>query len=267
MSHTDTWKENYLDTHGGHIRYYRTGGDKASMILLHGALNNGLCWTRVAKIFENDFDIVMPDARGHGKSVSKQKEYTLSEIVDDTAELIKHLEVAPVIIMGHSMGAQMATELGARYPDLVKKLVLEDPAYYFKNPTFFELMSYNWMIRKNRKRNLAQIRKFCDKINKGWHEDDKIPYVIARKQFAENAGKISKSFDPKRNWHEIFPKVKAPTLLLISENGMIKRSEAERYVTEFGDAKYEFIKNAGHHIRYENFEVFIKIVQEFLKKD
>ena len=265
MSYPDTWVENYLDTQGGHIRYFRTGGDKPSMLLLHGAWNNGLCWTRVAKALEIDFDIVMPDARGHGKSVSNLKEYSLSEIVEDTAELIKYLKLAPVIVMGHSMGAQMATEISARYPDLVKKLVLEDPAYLFKNPTFFTLMPYNWSIRRDKKRNLAQIRKFCDKINKEWHETDKIPWVIARKQFAENAGKISKAFDPKRDWHEIFPKVKAPTLLLISENGLIKRSEAEQYISEFGDAKYEYIENAGHNIRRDNFEVFMKIVQAFLK--
>ncbi|MFX1549049.1 MAG: alpha/beta fold hydrolase, partial [Promethearchaeota archaeon] len=66
-------------------------------------------------------------------------------------------------------------------------------------------------------------------------------------------------------WHEIFPKVKAPTLLLISEKGIVKRSEAEQYITEFGNAKYEFIENAGHHIHRENFEAFMKIVQEFLK--
>lgn len=166
MSHPETWTENFIDTQGGYIRYFRTGGDKPSMILLHGAMNNGLCWTRVAKALEIDFDIVMPDARGHGKSVSNQKGYSLSEIVEDTAELIKHLKIAPVIVMGHSMGAQMATELGARYPDLVKKLVLEDPAYFFKNPTFFTLLSYNWIIRRNKKRNLAQIRKFSDKLNK-----------------------------------------------------------------------------------------------------
>jgi len=265
MSHPETWTENFIDTQGGHIRYFRTGGDKPSMILLHGAMNNGLCWTRVAKALEIDFDIVMPDARGHGKSVSNQKGYSLSEIVEDTAELIKHLKIAPVIVMGHSMGAQMATELGARYPDLVKKLVLEDPAYFFKNPTFFTLLSYNWIIRRNKKRNLAQIRKFSDKLNKGRHEDDKIPWVVAQKQFAENAGKISKAFDPKRSWHEIFPKVKAPTLLLISENGTIKRSEAEQFIIEFGDMKYEYIENVGHNIRRENFSVFMKTIQEFLK--
>lgn len=100
MSYPDTWIENYLDTQGGYIRYFRTGGDKPSMLLLHGAFNNGLCWTRIAKALEIDFDIVMPDARGQGKSVSNLKEYSLSEIVEDTAELIKYLKLAPVIVMG-----------------------------------------------------------------------------------------------------------------------------------------------------------------------
>lgn len=264
MSHPATWAENYLDTQGGHIRYFRTGGDKPSIILLHGGMDNGLCWARVAKALENDFDNVMPDARGHGKSISNEKEFSLSDLVDDTAELIEHLGFAPVIVMGHSMGAQMATELGARYPNLVKKLVLEDPGYFFKNPTFLDLLYYKRRIRRIKKHSLAQIREFCYKIHKDWHEDDKSLWVIAQKEWAENGSK-SKSLDPKRDWYAIFPRVQVPTLLLISENGVVKTSEAEQYITEFGHAKYEFIENAGHHIHRENFEAFMKTVQEFLK--
>lgn len=43
MSHLDDWTENYFDTQGGHIRHFRTGGDKPPMILLHGGMDNGLC--------------------------------------------------------------------------------------------------------------------------------------------------------------------------------------------------------------------------------
>lgn len=206
----------------------------------------------------------MLDVRGHGKSISNKKEFTLSEMVDDTAELIKHLKFSPIIVMGHSMGAQMATELGARYPNLVKKLVLEDPGYFFKNPTFFDLLYYKRRIRRIKKYSLAQIREFCDKIHKKWNEDDKSLWAIAQKEWAENESK-SKSFDPKRNWHEIFPKVKAPTLLLTSEKGLVKKSEAEQYITEFVNAQCEFIENAGHHIHRENFELFMKTIKEFLK--
>ena len=264
MSRLNNWIENYIDTKGGHIRYFRTGGDKPSMLLLHGGMDNGLCWTKVTKALENEFDIIMPDARGHGKSVSYQKEFTYTEMINDTVELIKYLNVAPIIGIGHSMGAHIATELGARYPHLVRKLVLEDPGYYFKNPTFLDLLYYKRMSKKFKKYSLTQIREFCDKKYKTWNEDDKILWSIARKEWAENESK-SKSFDPKRNWHEIFPKVKVPTLLLISEKGIVKRSEAEYYIKEFGNAKFEFIEKAGHHIHRENFEAFMNIVQDFLK--
>jgi N-formylmaleamate deformylase len=266
MSRLDNWTENYFNSQGGHIRYFRTGGDKPLMILLHGAMDNGLTWSRVAKALENDYDIIMPDARGHGKSFSDQREFTLSEMVDDTAELIKHLKLTRIIVMGHSMGAQMATELCARYPNLIKRLVLEDPGYFFKNPTFIDLLYYKRRIRRINKLSLTQIRELCDKTHKGWNEDDKTLWVIAQKEWAENKSK-SKSFDPKRNWHEIFPEVKVPTLLLTSEKGIVKRSEAEHYITEFGNAKYEFIENAGHHIHRDNFEAFMKIIKEFLKYD
>lgn len=61
--------------------------------------------------------------------------------------------------------------------------------------------------------------------------------------------------------------MKAPTLLLISGKGIVKRSEAEQYIKIFSNAKYEFIENTGHHIHRENFQAFIKTVQEFLKED
>jgi pimeloyl-ACP methyl ester carboxylesterase len=88
--------------------------------------------------------------------------------------------------------------------------------------------------------------------------------VVAQKQFAENAGKFSKSFDPKREWYSIFPRVKVPTLLLVSENGIMTRSEASEYVLAFGAARYEYIEAAGHIIHFDNFEVFMSTVRAFL---
>jgi pimeloyl-ACP methyl ester carboxylesterase len=96
-----TWTENFFYTQGGYIRYFCTGGIKPSILLLHGGMDSGLCWTRVAKVLENDFSIVMPDIRDHGKSFSIQIESSLSDLVDDTSELIKHLYIFPAVVIGH----------------------------------------------------------------------------------------------------------------------------------------------------------------------
>jgi len=62
------WFEGTVMANGIHQHYYRTGGDKPSLILLHGFSENGLCWSRVAKALEQDNDVIMVDARGHGLS-------------------------------------------------------------------------------------------------------------------------------------------------------------------------------------------------------
>jgi hypothetical protein len=56
---------------------------------------------------------------------------------------------------------------------LVKKLILEDPGYFFKNPTLSDLWYYTQRIRRIKKASLARIRIFCDKIHKEWDDDDR----------------------------------------------------------------------------------------------
>jgi len=60
---TGTCKANGIDIH-----YLRTGGNKPPVVLLHGLMTNGTCWSPLARTLEKDYDVVMPDARGHGNS-------------------------------------------------------------------------------------------------------------------------------------------------------------------------------------------------------
>lgn len=46
--------------------FYRTGGNKPPLLLLHGFMDSTLTWLRTARLLENDYDIIMPDARGRG---------------------------------------------------------------------------------------------------------------------------------------------------------------------------------------------------------
>ena len=62
------WQSGDIETNGIRMHYHRTGGDKPALVLSHGATDSGLCWTRVARVLEADYDVIMPDARGHGRS-------------------------------------------------------------------------------------------------------------------------------------------------------------------------------------------------------
>ena len=265
------WTEHTLVLPHVSLRYFRTGGAKPPMILLHGAMDNGLCWTHIAKVLEERYDVLMPDARGHGQSVADDQEWTLPQMVEDVTNLIAHLQLSKPVVIGHSMGAQVATLLGATHPDLVSKILLEDPAYSLKSsfPFTFILISllFKRMIQKNSQRTLPQIRKICDRLNKKWHEEEKVAWVVAQKEFSVNAGfALFKKLNLKQDWQIIFPKITVPTLLLVSQKGLLKFKDAVRILPAFPDAKITLIENAGHNIRRENTPAFLKAINKFLEE-
>jgi N-formylmaleamate deformylase len=70
------WSDGTVTANGLKLHYYRTGGEKPQVVFNHGAMDDGLCWTRVVKVLEKDYDVIMVDARGHGKSASGQGDYS-----------------------------------------------------------------------------------------------------------------------------------------------------------------------------------------------
>ncbi|MHA1110293.1 MAG: alpha/beta fold hydrolase [Promethearchaeota archaeon] len=275
MSTPEHWEEKYVDLSGVKMRYHRTGGNKPPLLLLHGFSDNGLCWTRIAKDLQDNYDVIMPNARGHGQSVPKNDVFSIRTLASDAAELIQKLNIKKPIVMGHSMGGQTATMLAANYPELISKIILEDPAYGLKRKggKFYFLvigLAFALMIQLKRKRSEEKIRKRCRKMNPKWHEDEVIPWARAAKEFAKKESlDLLKKMGSLEDWHEIFPLVTTPTLLLIPSHGMLKLKDAEKILLEFpeNNAKIVFIKKSGHSVRRDNYPALLDAVQSFLKEE
>ena len=101
------WHSDLVQVNGHAIHYYRTGGQKSPLILLHGFSDNGLCWLRAAQTLQVTYDLIMPDAHGHGLSYRVTPGQPLN-LVDDVAGLIQALELKKPALLGHSMGASTA---------------------------------------------------------------------------------------------------------------------------------------------------------------
>ena len=121
------WTDGYVMANGIRIHYWRTGGDKPPMILAHGSSDDGLCWTALAKELEADYDLILPDARGHGLTDPPKASDPADVQVEDLAGLIRELKITKPIMMGHSMGASSVAWFAAKYPDVPRAVVLEDP--------------------------------------------------------------------------------------------------------------------------------------------
>src|SRR5262245_31494380 len=97
-------KANDIDIH-----YLRTGGDKPPLITLHGLTGNGACWTPLAGALEDGYDVIMPDARGHGASSAPSHGYLYRDLANDVIGLIEALGLVDPVLLGHSMGGMTAS--------------------------------------------------------------------------------------------------------------------------------------------------------------
>jgi len=161
------------------------------LVLNHGALDDGLCWTRVAKALAADCDLIMLDTRGHGLSESGQGDYTTACRAADVAGAIQALELDRPVVGGHSLGADASLHLAAQYPELTRGVFLEDPPIIMPGePIFGGGMAENknpikMMITFMR---IIRIlpgflnRPVARRLNPGYPDDENIPWVNSKKR-------------------------------------------------------------------------------------
>lgn len=110
--------------------YYRIYGmdksDKVPIVLIHGSTIDGETdWGAVAPLLGQEYSVVVPDCRGHGRSSNPIFSYSFIEMAGDIAELIHKLGYGKVHVIGHSNGGNVALCLLMEYPDVVQSCVLQ----------------------------------------------------------------------------------------------------------------------------------------------
>ena len=270
-----SWSTGTLARPAALVHYTRTGdGRKPALVLLHGAMDDGLCWFRLAREFEADFDVVMPDARGHGATRGTPTDaaagpFTMSDMVDDVAALIQQLDLAPATVVGHSMGAQIATELAATHPELVGRVVLEDPAFgalAARGPrivVFGAAMLVGWLWMRTR--SPEQIRRLVDRAFPAWSDIDKDSWASAQHTFARRSFRsLYRAFDRRRDWAGYLRRIQAPTLLVTADRGLVPIGEAQAILAELPKGAHVHVPGAGHNIRRDNYPAFTAALRDFL---
>ncbi|MBR1231649.1 alpha/beta fold hydrolase [Bradyrhizobium sp. AUGA SZCCT0182] len=95
----------------------------ATFILIHGAWHGGWCWEHVAPLLTAEgHQVLPPDLPGMGADTSELGSDPLSDWADFVADLASRAE-APVILVGHSRGGLVISEVAERVPDRIDTLV------------------------------------------------------------------------------------------------------------------------------------------------
>ncbi|MBE8163485.1 MAG: alpha/beta hydrolase [Bdellovibrionaceae bacterium] len=95
------------------------------MVFLHGIMGSLNNWLKVVTHFKNDFEILIFDQRGHGRSCHKEA-YKTADYAKDLEYITNQLGWDKFHLIGHSSGGIVACEYTATYPDKVLSLCIED---------------------------------------------------------------------------------------------------------------------------------------------
>ncbi len=266
-----TFPSHFIQANGIRIHYYRStppGGGPA-VVFLHGLTDNGLCWARVAAALEDAYDVVMPDARGHGLTEKPAAGYALKDRAADAAALIDALALDRPALVGHSLGGETALAVAALYPAKVRALVLEDPALFpdTGDPTGWEAAAQRWLGELVEQQALPreELAAECLRQHPGWSAADAGAWADAKLTMSREA--LAAIFAAMGgSWQDLLRAVECPLLLVTGDPGkvIITPEMAKEAAGLWQDGREANIPGAGHSIHREQFEAFVEKVKEFL---
>ncbi|MGV3768656.1 MAG: alpha/beta fold hydrolase [Sphingobium phenoxybenzoativorans] len=263
--------------------------DAPPLLLLHGGRDHCRNWDWIARELRHDWHIIAPDLRGHGDSAhSAEGYYGLEAMVYDLAQLIHQQSLAPLSIVAHSLGGNIALRYTGLFPDKVRKLVaiegLGPPA----------AMEAEWASKPMHQRVIDWIgdkRALSGRQPKRYASiDEALARMMAENTHltAERARHltihgISQNEDGSYSWKfdnylRIFPpvdltpeqkqalwgRITCDTLLVYGKQSWATNPADDGRLNWFNNARVSLYDNAGHWVHHDRHDAFVAEIRAFL---
>jgi pimeloyl-ACP methyl ester carboxylesterase len=228
---------------------YQVGGTGPPVILIHGLSGSARWWAKNVEDLTQDFRVYAVDLLGFGASGGRQR-FLLDQAAAILAAWMDRIGIARASVVGHSMGAFVAAELAADYPERVERLVLVAPA----------MLPYERRLWHPTRGLLGTLRQ----VPGGF-----LPMLIAD---AVRAGPITLPSAARQlltaDLRPKFERIMAPTLVVCGERDrLVPPAFGQRLVRDLPNAELVVLPDADHNPMWEQPAAFNRIVRAFLASD
>lgn len=259
------------------------------LLLVHGGRDHCRNWDWVAQELRHDWHVIAPDLRGHGDSEwSVDGNYEMAGYVYDLAQLIHQQNLAPVTIVAHSLGGNIALRYTGVYPEAVRALVaieglgLSPKMIAERASLSFDQRLRNWI---DEKRGLAgRLPRRYATIEEAFarmHAENKHLSPAQARHLTVHGinqnedGTYSWKFD---NYVRAFPaydmpsgaveglwgRITCPTLLVFGEESWASNPQEDGRIKHFQNVEVAGFENAGHWVHHDQLEGFLTRVKDFI---
>lgn len=258
------WVTGTCEVNGIDVHYVRTGGNKPPVVLLHGLMTKGACWTPLAQALEGEYDVVMPDARGHGNSSAPSHGYSYDALAADVVGLIDELRLATPVLLGHSMGGMTAAMVASVNPKRLRGLVLADPT--FLSPQRQREVHESDVADQHRRILNGPKEALLTKMrSRHSGRSEEMMEVFAQARFETSIHAFEVLTPPNPDYLQLISTIDVPCLLVIGDVGSVVSPKMAAELAELNQRlEVVQIAQAGHAVPYDQPERFSAVVQSFL---
>lgn len=272
------------------LHYVDWGNAQAPLlILLHGGRDHCRNWDWVAQALRRDWHVIAPDLRGHGDSAhSPSGDYSMAAYVYDLAQLIHQQALAPVRIVAHSLGGNIALRYAGLYPENVIRLVAieglgpspEMAARRAAVPVAERLTRWIEELRASAGRTPRRYASIEDALARMQAENRHLTPAQARYLTVHG---VSQNEDGTYSWkfdnyvrsfppvditpdelHSLWARITCPTLLVNGRESWASNPQEDGRLSHFANARVASFERAGHWVHHDRLEAFLAEVRAFL---
>lgn len=263
--------------------------DKPPLLLLHGGRDHCRNWDWLAAALRDDWHVIAPDLRGHGDSQwSPDGHYSMAAYIYDLAQLIHQQRLAPVTIVAHSLGGNIALRYAGIYPETVRRLVaieglgpspklLAERARLGIDERMRRWIDEQRELARRTPRRYASIDEACARmLEENPHLSPEQARHLTRYGVMQNEdGSYSWKFDnyvrawppydmPQADIERLWNRISCPTLLVYGKQSWASNPAEDGRARHFRDARVVTVEGAGHWVHHDQFETFRQLLQDFL---
>jgi pimeloyl-ACP methyl ester carboxylesterase len=265
------------------LNYLDWGNEKAPpLILVHGGRDHARAWDDVALHLHAQFHVIAADLRGHGDSQwADAGGYDLISFVFDLTELIRHLGLVQPVLIGHSLGGNIALRMAGLYPEKIGKLVCIEglgpspTAAQKLDSQPIESRLQGWV---DEQRKLAATTPRLYRTQNPHLGAAQARHLTQHGVRQNEAGAYVWKFDPYlRSWPPIdltrgqiiglWARITCPVLLVYGSASWASNPVQDGRAAHFRNAELALIEGAGHWVHHDRPGAFMAAVQGFLAAD
>lgn len=248
--------------------HYEATGEGRPVLFIHGLGSSCRDWEMQTPVFSKHHRVVSFDLRGHGRSQKPPGPYSMSLFAEDTAGLVRSLEVAPVHVVGISLGGMIAFQLAVDHPEMMKSLVIVNAG----PEVVVRTMKDRWnvflrfaIVRMLGMRKMGEVlgRRLFPKeeqadIQKSfverWAENDTRAYLNTLRAIV--------------GWSvtERIQDIHLPTLVVAADGDYTPVSAKEAFISKMPQAELVVISDSRHATPVDSPDKFNEVVLSFLSR-